>query len=287
MGSGEESGLRWRALGCAVAAAGAGCVLLVGLGAPPRMIALNGAAIMIGLAGVLLVQFCQRAGAAPRWGDGALLAAAALVPLTAIAGPEANGVARWLVIGGLTIQPAMIAVPMIAMGVALRPTLIRHAAALLAALGLAMQPDPGCAAMLLFGLGAPLALHDGRRPVDLVAPGAAAIALAVALLRTVALPPVPFVEHVIQDAFGAGPLVALLALAAVILMVAPAMARPVRRLQLAFVGVWLAAIAAALFGPYPTPVLGFGGSAVLGYILSAGLLAAGQRPLPRRQRSLG
>jgi hypothetical protein len=84
---------------------------------------------------------------------------------------------------------------------------------------------------------------------------------------------VPFVEHVIQDALGVGPLSALLVLAAAILMFAPAVSRPLGRPQLAFFGVWIAAMAVALLGPYPTPVLGFGGSGVFGFILSAGLLA--------------
>ena len=37
----------------------------------------------------------------------------------------------------------------------------------------------------------------------------------------------------------------------------------------------------ALLGPFPTPVLGFGGSGVLGFVLSAGLLALGSRALRR------
>jgi cell division protein FtsW (lipid II flippase) len=130
-------------LACAVAAVGAGCALLVALSAPPRMILVNGAALVVGIAGVILIAMCRRAGMSRRVSDIALLGTAALVPLTAFAGPPASGVARWLVIGGLTVQPALIVVPVIALGMALHPSAIRAAAAVVVAIGLAIQPDPG------------------------------------------------------------------------------------------------------------------------------------------------
>ena len=282
MGKAGSFVLRWAVLAWAAAAVAAGCALLATIGAPQRMIVINIAAMVIGLVLVSLIALSGRAGASQRLGDVALLGAGALVPLTALFGPEASGVARWLVVGGLTIQPAMITVPLVVLGVALRPSAIRIAAAVIAALGLAMQPDPGGAAMLLFGLGGPMSLSERRRPIDLVAPAAALVGLAVAQAGTVALPPVPFVEHVIPDALRAGALAALLAIIAVLLMIAPAIARPWRAPQLAFLGLWIASLVMALLGPYPTPVIGFGGSGVLGYVLSAGLLALGMRTLPRR-----
>ena len=282
MGNEGIGGLRWGVLAWAAAAVGAGCALLLAMGAPPRMIMVNGAALLVGLSALVVVGMSGRTRVSELLGDFALLGAAALLPLTAFAGPDAGGVARWLVIGGLTIQPAMVVVPVVALGVALRPSAARIAAAVLAALGLTMQPDPGGAAMLLLGLGTPLLMAGHRRAIDLIGPVAAAVALAVAQARTVPLPPVPFVEHVIQDALRSGPLAAMLALAAALLMLSPAAVRPLRAPHLAFLGVWVGALLAALFGTYPTPVLGFGGSGVLGYMLSAGLLALGMRTLPRR-----
>ena len=282
MGNEGIGGLRWGVLAWAAAAVGAGCALLLAMGAPPRMIMVNGAALLVGLSALVVVGMSGQTRVSELLGDFALLGAAALLPLTAFAGPEAGGVARWLVIGGLTIQPAMVVVPVVALGVALRPSAARIAAAVLAALGLTMQPDPGGAAMLLLGLGTPLLMAGHRRAIDLIGPVAAAVALAVAQARTVPLPPVPFVEHVIQDALRSGPLAAMLALAAALLMLSPAAVRPLRAPHLAFLGVWVGALLAALFGTYPTPVLGFGGSGVLGYMLSAGLLALGMRTLPRR-----
>ena len=40
----------------------------------------------------------------------------------------------------------------------------------------------------------------------------------------------------------------------------------------AFGGVWLGCVAAAAIGNYPTPVVGYGGSAILGYLLSLSAL---------------
>ncbi len=275
MHDGRNGDVRWRSLALAAAAVGAGCGLLVALGAPPRMSMMNGAALLIGLAGVAAIWACLRAGASARIGDIALLIASALIPLTALVGPQANGVARWLVVGGLTVQPALIVVPMIIVGLALRPSLIRCLSAVVAAVGLAMQPDPGCALILLLGIVVFMREPENRTAGTWGTVVAAAICLRVAIVRDVALPPVPFVEGVIPDAFQAGTLPALLACAAILLILAPAITRRLRAPHLAFLAVWIAALAAALLGPYPTPVVGFGGSGVLGFVLSAGLLALG------------
>ena len=52
---------------------------------------------------------------------------------------------------------------------------------------------------------------------------------------------------------------------------------PMRPRLLAFGAVWVAMIVAAAAGNYPTPLVGFGGSAIVGYLLSiaAALIAVG------------
>jgi hypothetical protein len=50
-----------------------------------------------------------------------------------------------------------------------------------------------------------------------------------------------------------------------------------RAVLLAFGGCWAAVVAAAALGNYPTPLVGYGGSAVLGYLLSVSLLPGGAR----------
>ena len=274
-GSRPWPALAWPALALAALAVAAGCALLVALGAPSRMPIVNGAALLVGLVGVGAIRGLRRFGLTVRAGDAALLAASILLPLTAIAAPDAGGMARWLVVGGLTLLPGMIVVPLVAIGAALRPSPVRTAAALVAAFGLALQPDPGGAAMLLAGLAGPLLFAKRPRPLDLAGVVGAAIGLAVAQSRSVVLPMVPFVEHVLPDALAAGIVPALLALASAAFLLAPGITRASRAASLAFLGTWTAALAMALLGPYPTPVIGFGGSGVVGYVLGAGLLALG------------
>ena len=52
---------------------------------------------------------------------------------------------------------------------------------------------------------------------------------------------------------------------------------PDRPVLFAFGACWAAVIAAAAIGNYPTPLVGYGGSAVLGYLLSVALLTGSGR----------
>lgn len=257
----------------AAAAVIVGCALLVALGAPSRMPLMNFAALLIGLSSLALLGVLRRASVPAAAGDWALVLLALTVPATAVFGEAAGTVARWIVIAGVTIQPAIIAVPVIAIALASRPSPVRAAAAAVAAVGVALQPDPSAATMLLAGTAAPLAV--ARRDLSMaLASALAAAAFGVAWLVTPALPPVPFVEGIAAQAFARGPAAtALLLLGAVIALSPAAIATARNRAAAAsFAALWAAAMAASLAGSYPTPVLGFGGSAILGYILSVGLL---------------
>ena len=270
----------------AVAAVLLGCGLLLLLGAPARMPVMNGAALIVGVAAAQILRLGR--GVGPRLGDVALLAAALVLPATAIVGPQADGVARWLVVAGLTVQPGLILVPLIALGLASRPSSWRAGAVGVAALGTALQPDLGTAAMLVLGVAA--AAAGTRAPAAVLALVLALAGGAVALARPVGLPPVPYVEGVLPATIAAGPLTALVALAGIAALFVPAWAGRSRgsgAVRATFVGVWLGGLAAAVLGPYPTPVIGFGGSAVLGYVLSVMLVvraavAEEARPAPER-----
>lgn len=281
------SGRRAFALAAAAAAVGAGCLLLILSGAPLRMPVMNFAALLIGLTALLALRAAAVLLPRPVYWDWVLFATSLLVPLTAMFGVEADGVARWMVIAGLTTQPALIVVPPLAMAFALRPSAVRAAAIGCAAAGVAMQPDPAAAAMLALGS---LAALPGRKrtPASAVAGIAAAGAVLIAWLMSPLLPPAPFVEQVLPTAVGLGVITSTLAAAGLALLLLPALASDEDHPQagLAFAGVWLGAVLAALAGPYPTPVLGFGGSAILGYVLSVGLLhPLRPRPYAEHMRS--
>ena len=262
-----------RALLWAGAAVLSGCALLLVMGAPARMPMMNGAAFLIGLALLGALLAAKRLGADARQGDWAMFCLALILPVTAVAGLEMNGVSRWLVIGGITIQPGLIIIPLLALTFSARRTLTLLLAVAVASVGVSMQPDPGAAAMLLLGLAAPLAVRSNRSATAALAVFISAAALAISLARAIYLPPVAFVEQVLADAVAQGPLPALLALLSIACLFLPARAAS-RRTAYVFAGVWAGALGASMLGPYPTPVAGFGGSAVLGYVLSVGLLIA-------------
>jgi hypothetical protein len=98
---------------------------------------------------------------------------------------------------------------------------------------------------------------------------------------------VPHVDNILATSFEVHPAAGLAVLLGSMLLVLPAAVAWVRdpgeRAVYAALGsVWLAAIAAAALGNYPTPVVGYGGSAIIGYILA---LAALRRTDSQRRRA--
>ena len=80
---------------------------------------------------------------------------------------------------------------------------------------------------------------------------------------------------VVAAAFAAHAALGLLALATLALLIAPGLLwrdrASTRVPAAAFAALWGTIIAAALLGPYPTPFVGCGASAILGYFMSAAL----------------
>lgn len=273
MSTGDQAFANSRALVWAGAAVLCGCALLMVMGAPVRMPLMNAAAFLIGLALLGIVHGARRLGASALHADWVLICLALVLPVTAWAGAEMDGVSRWLVVAGITIQPSLVVAPLLAIAFAAGQSRMRLLAIALASAGLAMQPDPGGAAMLFLGLSAPLLIPANRRAFGMIAAGLSGATLALSVAKSVGLPPAPFVEEVIGQAALHGPLPALLAALAIGLLFMP-VRTATRSLAFAFAATWAAGLGASLAGPYPTPVLGFGGSAVLGYVLGVGLLIA-------------
>jgi hypothetical protein len=119
---------------------------------------------------------------------------------------------------------------------------------------------------------AALALSRPERMVLMGLAGALA-GFATTLLRADASSAVPFVDRIFFSSFALHPLAGFAVLGGATLMLVPAIAGyridPDRRASHAVFGsVWLAVILAAALGNYPTPLVGYGGSAILGYLLS-------------------
>lgn len=275
-----------RAIGvaCAAAATLLGLFYLVAAGAPVRYAVVNLAALALGL--VALGGVDRAALLDRRSGGWAVLALGAALLATGLFGASADGASRWIWIGPLSVQVSLVVVPFMLVAFARHRDRPGMAGIALAAIALAIQPDRAVAGMLVLGLAG---LAASRR--DLVSAGAllvASAAFAATLARPDALPAVPFVDRVLYTAFGVSPLAGAAILIGAGLLVVPAIAGRLRDPAdggacLAFGAAWAGALAAAALGNYPTPVVGYGGSAILGYVLS---LAVFPPRLETRQASV-
>jgi cell division protein FtsW (lipid II flippase) len=157
---------------------------------------------------------------------------------TALFGVAVNGAARWIQLGPISVQTSLVLVPAMIVLFARRPDVVGAAAAIAGSVWTLVAPDT--------------------------------------------LPAVPFVDQVFFSAFGVHPLAGAVVVTGAVVLLVPAVARisgreVERAAPSAFGACWLVVIAAAALGNYPTPLVGYGGSAVLGYLLSVALLPSGAR----------
>ena len=251
---------------CAIAATLLGIAWMAMAGAPPRYLAVNGTALLLGL---LAVAVLGRAGDVGRGIVNLMLAI--LLLLTALMGASAEGVTRWVPVGGVMLQPSLILLPILALRFARTRDALSTLALLIAALALALQPDRAMAGTLAAAM-AVLALLRPERNV-LIALAAAGAGFAATLLRADPSAAMPFVDQIFFSSFAVHSLAGLAVAAGAALLLVPAAlglaGDPEARVAHALFGtLWLAVILAALLGNYPTPLVGYGGSAILGYLVS-------------------
>lgn len=279
MGLFDEAMRHPRAAGaiCATAAAISGLAYLALAGAPSRYLLVNVGALVLGLA--MLAPAAGARASLGRWSGAAILAMALALLATALFGDRAAGAARWIGLGPVYVQPGLVLLPaMILVFIRSRDSLSTAGIAIAAA-ALAIQPDRATAAMLVSGLAYPALARPDRSVV-------AALACAVGgfgatMARSDALPAVPYVDQIFYSSFDVHVLAGFAVLGGAFLLLAPAIGGALgdddREDWIAFGAIWLAAMLAAALGNYPTPVVGYGASAILGYLLS---LAA----LPKKTR---
>ncbi|SMF61624.1 hypothetical protein SAMN06295910_0616 [Allosphingosinicella indica] len=257
-------------VGCAVAAVALGIVYMVAAGAPAQMLILNGASVALGL---LLMVAVARIGVHAR-GDVAAIAIGGALIATALFGVTATGVTRWAALGPILLQPSLLLLPMLVIAFARARAPASTFGITLAALALALQPDRAMAATLAAAMGALFLLERDRWAGIGLAAGLSAFAVTLAIPDF--SPAVPFVDGIFYSAFDAG-LAAGLAVAggAALLLVPPlvGLRSPNTRTASAVAGAtWLTVILAAALGNYPTPLVGYGGSAIIGYLLALAIL---------------
>ena len=202
------------------------------------------------------------------------VAAAALL-VTATFGQSVDGPSRWFRVAGLSGQPSLILLPLLDLCFARASTWVATAGVAVAALAIALRPDRGMAGVLAAGLIAVAVLR--RDATAWVAASTGVASLVATFVKPDQLLAVPHVDQVLYTAFDVHPVAGVAGLIGSMLLVLPsgiAWARHPREQVLygALGSVWLAAIAAAALGNYPTPVVGYGGSAIIGYILALAAL---------------
>jgi hypothetical protein len=212
------------------------------------------------------------------------------VPLvaTAIFGVAVEGASRWLSLGPLSLQVSLIVLPAIIVLFARNTDAIGTAGLLIAAFALAAQPDRAMAGVLAAGVGAIVLTRCSR--LSALALTGAVIGFGVTMLRPDTLPAAPFVERVLYTSFEVDVLVGLVVVLGCFILLVPAFGTiwlvADQTILFAFVACWAALIAAAAIGNYPTPVVGYGASSVLGYLFSVALLPGSiPRSVSRAERA--
>lgn len=256
---------------CAFAATCLGLVYLSMAGAPGRYLIVNAGALIIGL--VLSVLIGTGRGVSTRFG---ILGFGLVMLATALFGVSLEGARRWISVGGLAMQPSLIVLPAMILAFGVSRDRWSATGMVVAAGALALQPDRAMAGALAAGLGALFVLRR-ERSVG-IALLAAIAGFVVTLVRADRLPAMPMVEGVYSTAFQVHVLAGLAAFGGTALLLVPALFQCTggpdqRGAGLVFGATWLAIIAAAALGNYPTPVVGYGSSAILGYVISLGWLS--------------
>lgn len=280
----DEAEPRLAAAFAATVAVAIGVAHLCVAGAPFSMIVVNIASLVIGLA--------MLAGAT-RWHllsrdshDPSMVIMAGLLVLTGMYGISSHGAARWVAVGSLMVQPSLVLLPALLMIYARNSTGAGVAAIIAAAAAMALQSDRAMAGAMFAGM-AVLWIWRRNRQVA-VALAASGTSFLITLVRTDSMPPARFTEGVLISSWQAHPLIGVaVAMGAAMLLLPCAVSRGNRNIALArgavFGAIWLAIILAAILGNYPAPLVGYGGSAIIGYLLSACMLPPKQ-PLRRQRR---
>lgn len=267
--AGQLQGPRGVGLLCAFAATGLGLAYMASGGAPPGYLMMNAGAFAFGLVALALLGLADDRRHLLAGPINLLLGLTLLT--VAIWGASAGGVTRWAALGPLIIQPSLMIVPLMAVLFARSRDAMSAGGVGVAALALALQPDRGVAGALAAGMVILVTVRRG--PSAMAAAAFAALGFGAALAQPDPSPAMPFVDQILYSSFVIHPLAGLAVLAGSALLVGPALAgrRPDpsdRSTRLVFGGLWAALVVAAALGNYPTPLVGYGGSAIVGYLLS-------------------
>jgi hypothetical protein len=260
---------------CALVATCLGLFYLAAAGAPARYLVVNAVAFLLGI--VALGGICQSGLPARRSASPLILVLAILLLATSLFGASADGAARWVRVGPLSIQVSLIVLPLMIVSFARRPDALGLGGIAVAAAALAIQPDRAMSGVLALSLAVLAASWPRALPIAALL--AAIAAFLVALVRPDAGQAVPYVDRILFTSFEVHAAAGAAVLLGSALLAIPAFVGwrsdpGSGHAWLAFGAAWLGCVLAAGLGNYPTPVVGYGGSAILGYFLSLAFLPA-------------
>lgn len=257
---------------CAIGAVAMGLVYMALAGAPMRYLGINGSALLLGLA--LLALLGRSLPGSRRLTAAAMVAMAGALLATALLGHSVDGAARWVRLGGFSVQPSLILLPAMLIAFARCRNALTAVGMVAAAMALAIQPDRAMAGVVAAGLAVLTIMRADRFVVAALCASIAGFAATV--VRADTLMAVPYVDGILHSSFEVHALAGAAVVGGSLLLLVPAIVGwhrdPSNRESHAVFGaLWLAAIVAAALGNYPTPLVGYGSSAIIGYAL--GLLA--------------
>jgi cell division protein FtsW (lipid II flippase) len=213
-----------------------------------------------------------------RWFDLAAVLTLAALAATLLA-PGVDGVHRWVPLGPVRLHAAAVLLPLLLVamqGLAqARGWWISTGVAVGVALLLLLQPDAaqatafaaGCLVLLL-----PLAGRDQLRLISLLA---VPVLAGLTWLRRDPLAPVPYVEGIVHLAAGLGAGWVVAAVVSLLVLPLPffhdgrGAGKPAGLALGAYVTV---TVLAAFLGNFPVPVMGYGVSPIIGYLVGLGVL---------------
>ena len=268
---------RHAVLSCGFVATALGLAYMAAAGAPVTYLLMNAAAFAIGLAAVAILSRQPL-----RVSAGAMCLGLAILLLTSfLLGTGVEGATRWLRLGNITIQPSLILVPVLMLAFASARNWVGAIGISLTALVLALQPDRAMSGALAVGLLTLAAMRPDSRTLTAVA--AAIAGFATAMLRPDTQGAMPFVDGILLTSFDVHPIAGIAVISGSLVLLFPALIglknQRYRTRHAVFGAVWIALVAAAALGNYPTPLVGYGGSAILGYLLCSIALREGRAAL--------
>ena len=275
-----------------IGAVAVGITYLAVAKAPSNMILVNVGAAAIGLVLFVGLQFTTRQ--TPRMATCFAVVIAIVLLGTALFGVSLNGASRWIKAGPMFVQTSLLFLPFSVTLFARVQNSWTLLAILAIAIAMAVQPDRAMSGALFASLTGLTFVRKTRANIAVLS--FSGVAFLATMLQADRLPAVPYVDHILWSSFAVHPVMgAAMWLGCALLFMPVLRLRSLRMApeRMAFSACWAAMVSAAALGAYPTPIVGYGASAIIGYFLcligfrrSANAYDRGQKPQSGRIRAV-